>query len=134
MTLTSKYSIVFFSTFLFFRNDELLDVPKEVLAQFAELGAFGALVPEEYEGAGLVNAQMARLAEVVGSHDLGLGVVMGAHQVDFAPLLDSNNPLVDRLQGNPSLRLGGAEAEVSAGSGHWSQIRRLRSDRAHVWK
>ncbi|KAI6242914.1 Acyl-CoA dehydrogenase family member 9 [Aphelenchoides fujianensis] len=32
------------------------------------------------EGAGLNNTQMARLAELVGSHDLGLGVVMGAHQ------------------------------------------------------
>lgn len=27
------------------------------------------------------NTQMARLAEIVGSHDLGLGVIMGAHQV-----------------------------------------------------
>ncbi|KAK0393344.1 hypothetical protein QR680_000161 [Steinernema hermaphroditum] len=62
------------------KNDENASIPKEVLAQFAEYGAFGALVPEEYEGAGLNNTQMARLAEVVGSHDLGLGVVMGAHQ------------------------------------------------------
>lgn len=52
----------------------------EKLKQFAELGAFGAVVPEEYEGAGLVNTQMARLAEIVGSNDLALGVVMGAHQ------------------------------------------------------
>lgn len=52
----------------------------EVLKQFAELGAFGAVVPEEYEGAGLNNTQMARLAELVGANDLGLGVIMGAHQ------------------------------------------------------
>ncbi|RCN26767.1 hypothetical protein ANCCAN_27506 [Ancylostoma caninum] len=57
-----------------------MEIPKEVLAQFAELGAFGALVPPEYEGAGMNNSQMARLAEIVGAHDLGLGVVMGAHQ------------------------------------------------------
>ncbi|MFH4973585.1 hypothetical protein AB6A40_000294 [Gnathostoma spinigerum] len=63
-----------------FKNDEMMDIPKTVLDQFAELGAFGALVPEEYEGAGLNNTQMARLAEVVGAHDLSLGVVMGAHQ------------------------------------------------------
>ncbi|KHN86962.1 Very long-chain specific acyl-CoA dehydrogenase, mitochondrial [Toxocara canis] len=62
------------------RNDEEAAIPKEVLKQFAELGAFGALVPEEYEGAGLNNTQMARLAEVVGANDLSLGVVMGAHQ------------------------------------------------------
>lgn len=64
-----------------FRNDEKMEIPKEVLEQFAELGAFGALVPPEYEGAGMNNSQMARLAEIVGAHDLGLGVVMGAHQV-----------------------------------------------------
>ncbi|KIH65240.1 member 9, family protein, acyl-CoA dehydrogenase family [Ancylostoma duodenale] len=57
-----------------------MEIPKEVLAQFAELGAFGALVPPEYEGAGMNNSQMAKLAEIVGAHDLGLGVVMGAHQ------------------------------------------------------
>ncbi|VDP34118.1 unnamed protein product [Heligmosomoides polygyrus] len=62
------------------KNDETAEIPKEVLAKFAELGAFGAVVPPEYEGAGMINSQMARLAEVVGSHDLGLGVVMGAHQ------------------------------------------------------
>ncbi|CAD5212393.1 unnamed protein product [Bursaphelenchus okinawaensis] len=63
-----------------FKNDENAEIPMKKLKQFAELGAFGAVVPEEYEGAGLVNAQMARLAEIVGSNDLGLGVVMGAHQ------------------------------------------------------
>ncbi|CAD5216532.1 unnamed protein product [Bursaphelenchus xylophilus] len=63
-----------------FKNDEKAEIPMEQLKKFAELGAFGAVVPEEYEGAGLVNAQMARLAEIVGGNDLGLGVVMGAHQ------------------------------------------------------
>ncbi|KAI6196689.1 hypothetical protein M3Y94_01138400 [Aphelenchoides besseyi] len=63
-----------------FKNDEKSAIPMEQLKQFAELGAFGAVVPEEYEGAGLNNTQMGRLAELVGAHDLGLGVVMGAHQ------------------------------------------------------
>ncbi|CAJ0931885.1 unnamed protein product, partial [Mesorhabditis belari] len=62
------------------KNDETASQPPEVLRQFGELGAFGALVPVEYEGAGLNNSQMARLAEIVGAHDLGLGVTMGAHQ------------------------------------------------------
>ncbi|GMS85400.1 hypothetical protein PENTCL1PPCAC_7575, partial [Pristionchus entomophagus] len=62
------------------KNDENAETPMAVLKQFAELGAFGALVPPEYEGAGMNNTQMARLAEIVGSHDLGLGVIMGAHQ------------------------------------------------------
>ncbi|KAJ1349803.1 hypothetical protein KIN20_005457 [Parelaphostrongylus tenuis] len=62
------------------KNDQMMEIPKDVLTQFAELGAFGAVVPPEYEGAGLNNTQMARLAEIVGAHDLSLGVVMGAHQ------------------------------------------------------
>ena len=51
------------------------------MRQFGELGALGAVVPVEYEGAGLNNTQMARLAEIVGANDLAMGVVMGAHQV-----------------------------------------------------
>uniref|UniRef100_A0A0K0D3E4 Very long-chain specific acyl-CoA dehydrogenase, mitochondrial n=1 Tax=Angiostrongylus cantonensis TaxID=6313 RepID=A0A0K0D3E4_ANGCA len=62
------------------KNDQSMEIPKDVLAQFAALGAFGAVVPPEYEGAGMNNSQMARLAEIVGAHDLALGVVMGAHQ------------------------------------------------------
>ncbi|VDM65877.1 unnamed protein product [Strongylus vulgaris] len=60
-----------------------MEIPMEVLKQFAELGAFGALVPPEYEGVGMNNSQMAKMAEIVGSHDLALGVIMGAHQVGF---------------------------------------------------
>jgi very long chain acyl-CoA dehydrogenase len=58
-------------------------IDKDVLAKFAELGAFGAVVPAEYEGAGMNNTQMARLAEIVGANDLAIGVTMGAHQVRY---------------------------------------------------
>jgi hypothetical protein len=30
---------------------------------------------------GLTNTQYARLVEIVGSHDLGVGITLGAHQV-----------------------------------------------------
>lgn len=63
------------------RNDEQEEIPEEILKRFGEYGAWGALVPEIYEGAGMNNTQMARLAELVGATDLSLGVVMGAHQV-----------------------------------------------------
>lgn len=63
-----------------FKNDETALIPSEKLDQFAELGAFGAVVPEKFGGAGLNNTQMARIAEIVGANDLGLGVTMGAHQ------------------------------------------------------
>ncbi|VDD87618.1 unnamed protein product [Enterobius vermicularis] len=62
------------------KNDENAEIPMDVLKQFGELGGFGALVPEEYGGAGMNNTQMARLAEVIGANDLAMGVVMGAHQ------------------------------------------------------
>ena len=45
-----------------------------------ELGAFGLQVPTELGGLGLSNTQYARLTEIVGANDLGLGIFMGAHQ------------------------------------------------------
>lgn len=45
-----------------------------------ELGAFGLQVPVELGGLGLNNTQYARLTEIVGANDLGLGIFMGAHQ------------------------------------------------------
>ncbi len=45
-----------------------------------ELGAFGLQVPTELGGLGLSNTQYARLTEIIGANDLGLGIFMGAHQ------------------------------------------------------
>uniref|UniRef100_A0A8R1XNS8 Very long-chain specific acyl-CoA dehydrogenase, mitochondrial n=1 Tax=Onchocerca volvulus TaxID=6282 RepID=A0A8R1XNS8_ONCVO len=61
-------------------NDEKEDISMDTLSKFAEIGAFGALVPEEYDGAGLNNTQFARVAEVIGASDLSLAVILGAHQ------------------------------------------------------
>lgn len=55
----------------------------DTLLKFAEIGGFGALIPEEYNGAGLNNTQLACIAEVIGESDLSLAVVLGAHQVCF---------------------------------------------------
>lgn len=63
-----------------YKNDAEANTPFDVLKKFAEFGAFGAVVPEEFDGAGLNNTQMARLGELVGFNDLSLGVIMGAHQ------------------------------------------------------
>ena len=38
------------------------------------------LVPEEYEGAGLGNLGYARMSQIIGMHDLGQGIFIGAHQ------------------------------------------------------
>ncbi|KAM3719535.1 Very long-chain specific acyl-CoA dehydrogenase [Dirofilaria immitis] len=61
-------------------NDEKEEIPMDILSKFAEIGAFGALVPEEYDGAGLNNTQLARLGEIIGESDLSLSVILGAHQ------------------------------------------------------
>jgi very long chain acyl-CoA dehydrogenase len=61
-------------------NDKLETVPPEVMSSLAELGAFGLQVPAEYSGLELNNVLYGRLAEVIGGSDLGLSIVVGAHQ------------------------------------------------------
>jgi alkylation response protein AidB-like acyl-CoA dehydrogenase len=66
-----------------FKNDETASIPMEQLKKFADLGAFGALVPEKYEGGNMNNSQLGRIAEEIGKHDLGLGVVLGKKFINF---------------------------------------------------
>jgi len=61
-------------------NDREANVPEATLQGLKDLGAFGLQVPQELDGVGLNNTQYARLVEIVGSHDLGIGIVLGAHQ------------------------------------------------------
>jgi len=61
-------------------NDRNAAVPAAAVATLAEMGAFGMMVPEEFEGAGLSNTGYARMVEVVGAHDLGVGILLGASQ------------------------------------------------------
>lgn len=61
-------------------NDLNEKVPENVMQGLKDLGAFGLQVPTEYNGLGLTNTQYARLTEIVGSHDLGIGITIGAHQ------------------------------------------------------
>lgn len=62
------------------KNDALEKIPDEVIQGLKEMGAFGLQVPTELNGLGLSNTQYARLVEVVGGHDLGVGITLGAHQ------------------------------------------------------
>ncbi|KAG8431530.1 hypothetical protein GDO86_018382 [Hymenochirus boettgeri] len=61
-------------------NDSLQRVDDETLTGLKELGAFGLQIPSELGGLGLNNTQYARLVEIVGLHDLGVGITLGAHQ------------------------------------------------------
>ncbi|CAH0767479.1 unnamed protein product [Diatraea saccharalis] len=62
------------------KNDANAEVEPATLSGLWELGAFGLQVPAELGGLGLNNTQYARLVEIVGAHDLGVGITLGAHQ------------------------------------------------------
>jgi len=73
-------------------NDQIADVPEDVMQMMKDLGLFGLQVPEELEGIGLNNTQYARMTEIVGKHDLGIGIVIGAHQsIGFKAILILGN-------------------------------------------
>ncbi len=61
-------------------NDLNEKVSEPVLKGLGEQGGFGLQVPAEYGGVGLTNTQYARVTEIMGGNDLGLGITMGAHQ------------------------------------------------------
>lgn len=62
------------------KNDALEKVEDHTMEGLKEMGAFGLQVPADLGGLGLTNTQYARLVEIVGSHDLGVGITLGAHQ------------------------------------------------------
>ncbi|CAO1351476.1 unnamed protein product [Diamesa hyperborea] len=62
------------------RNDKTASIDQGTLDALWELGAFGLQAPEKYGGLALNNTQYGRLAEIIGAHDLGLGICVGAHQ------------------------------------------------------
>merc|ERR1719334_563920 len=74
-------------------NDQLETVPEDTVNALRELGAFGLQVPVELDGVGLTNPQYARLTEVVGGNDLGVGIFIGAHQsIGFKGILLAGTP------------------------------------------
>lgn len=74
------------------KNDALEKVEDHTLEGLKELGAFGLQVPCELGGVGLNNTQYCRLVEIVGSHDLGVGITLGAHQsIGFKGVLIAGN-------------------------------------------
>uniref|UniRef100_A0A8C5FGY0 Very long-chain specific acyl-CoA dehydrogenase, mitochondrial n=1 Tax=Gadus morhua TaxID=8049 RepID=A0A8C5FGY0_GADMO len=75
------------------KNDSLEKVEDHTMQGLKEMGAFGLQVPAELGGLGLCNTQYARLVEIVGSHDLGVGITLGAHQsIGFKGILLFGNP------------------------------------------
>merc|ERR1712012_834005 len=102
-------------------NDQLESVPEDTVNALRELGAFGLQVPVELDGVGLTNTQYARLTEVVGGNDLGVGIFIGAHQsIGFKGILLAGTP-EQKEQYLPKLATGeqfaaSALTEPSSGS------------------
>merc|ERR1711973_845626 len=87
-------------------NDQLESVPEDTVNALRELGAFGLQVPVELDGVGLTNTQYARLTEVVGGNDLGVGIFIGAHQsIGFKGILLCGTP-EQKAQYLPKLATG----------------------------
>lgn len=75
------------------KNEELEKVEDNTLAGLWDLGAFALQVPQELGGLGLTNTQYARLVEIVGANDLGVGITLGAHQsIGFKGILLYGTP------------------------------------------
>ncbi|XP_075213409.1 acyl-CoA dehydrogenase very long chain [Lycorma delicatula] len=75
------------------KNDANERVDERTLEGLWELGAFALQVPQELGGLGLNNTQYARLVEIVGANDLGVGITLGAHQsIGFKGILLFGTP------------------------------------------
>jgi len=75
------------------KNDQDAEIEPKTLQGLKEMGAFGLQVPVDLDGLGLTNTQYARLVEIVGSSDLGVGIALGAHQsIGFKGILLRGNP------------------------------------------
>ena len=60
--------------------DEEARIPREVLEGLAELGVFGIIVPEEYDGFGASSTFYAKAFEALATIDGAIVVTVGAHE------------------------------------------------------
>ncbi|KAL0267849.1 UNVERIFIED_CONTAM: hypothetical protein PYX00_010001 [Menopon gallinae] len=75
------------------KNDTDEVIEKKTLDGLWEMGAFSIQVPNDFGGLGLNNTQYARMVEIVGKNDLGVGICLGAHQsIGFKGILLFGNP------------------------------------------
>nr|XP_054771211.1 very long-chain specific acyl-CoA dehydrogenase, mitochondrial-like [Lytechinus pictus] len=75
------------------KNDTLEKVEDHTMQGLREMGAFGLQVSTDHGGLGMTNTQYARLVEIVGESDLGVGITLGAHQsIGFKGILLYGSP------------------------------------------
>merc|ERR1719411_397165 len=113
------------------KNDALETVPEDTVQGMRELGAFGLQVPEDLGGVGLNNTQYARLTEIVGGNDLGVGIFIGAHQsIGFKGILICGNE-AQKAQYLPKLASGeqfAAFALTEPSSGSYANSIKTRAE------
>ncbi|XP_071949805.1 very long-chain specific acyl-CoA dehydrogenase, mitochondrial-like [Antedon mediterranea] len=75
------------------KNDSMAAIEDHTFEGLKEMGAFGLQVSTEHNGLGLSNTQYARIVEIVGEYDLGIGIALGAHQsIGFKGILLFGTP------------------------------------------
>lgn len=75
------------------KNDDTATIDEATQSALWELGGMSFQVPAEYGGIGANNTQYARMGEIVGANDLGLGICLGAHQsIGFKGILLFGTP------------------------------------------
>jgi acyl-CoA dehydrogenase family protein 9 len=60
--------------------DRTAEIPKEVLEGVKQLGLFGGLIPQEFDGIGLSSTGWTRMMQEIGALDAAFAVTLGAHQ------------------------------------------------------
>jgi very long chain acyl-CoA dehydrogenase len=99
-------------------------IDPEILQGLKELSMFGLQMTQELKSLGLAYTHYARLTEIVGSHDLGVGITMGAHQsIGFKGILIAGNKehafaLTEPFAGSDAAGIK-TRAVPSADGKHW---------------
>ncbi len=60
--------------------DRTAEIPKDVLEGVKQLGLFGGLIPQEFDGIGLSSTGWTRMMQEIGALDAAFAVTLGAHQ------------------------------------------------------
>lgn len=68
-------------------NDANECVPDKNYQILKDIGCFGAIIPIEYDGAGLNSTQSLCLGEIAGQYDLGLSITLGVHGIGLRAII-----------------------------------------------
>jgi len=111
--------------------DETGEFPAETVAKLGELGILGAMVPEEYGGAGMDTVSYALAVEEIAKGDGSLGLTVASHNsLCTAHILGFGSEEIKRryLPGLASGKTLGAWALTEPGSGSDSLSMKTRAE------